>query len=86
MGVFNYHTWCKWGTPPTYHVHVYYSYMNALLNYLRDTRGELKHVSWPTQRQTMIYTVLVIAISILTALYIGLLDHLFVKGLEFLLI
>jgi preprotein translocase subunit SecE len=59
--------------------------MNALLTYLRDTKGELKHVSWPTQKQTVIYTVLVITISIITSLYIGLLDHLFVKGLEFLL-
>lgn len=59
--------------------------MNALLTYLRDTKGELKHVSWPTQKQTVIYTVLVITISIITSLYIGLLDHLFVKGLELLL-
>jgi preprotein translocase subunit SecE len=55
--------------------------MNRFLNYLRDTRGELKHVSWPTQRQTTVYTLLVIGISIVTALYIGLLDFLLTKGL-----
>ncbi len=59
--------------------------MNKLINYLRDTRGELKHVSWPTQRQTIIYTVLVIGISIVTALYLGALDFLFTRGLAFLL-
>jgi len=58
--------------------------MNALLNYLRDTRGEVKHVSWPTQRQTIIYTTLVVVISIVTSLYLGVLDYLFTQGLAFL--
>ncbi len=59
--------------------------MNRFFNYLRATRGELKHVSWPTQRQTVIYTILVIGISILTALYLGALDYLFTKALGILL-
>lgn len=59
--------------------------MNKLVNYLRDTRGELKHVSWPTQRQTVIYTALVILVSVITALYVGLFDFLFTQGLSFLL-
>jgi len=58
--------------------------MNKLINYLRDTRGEIKHVSWPTQKQTTIYTVLVILISIITALYLGLLDLIFTRALSFL--
>lgn len=56
--------------------------MNRLFSYLRETRGELKHVSWPTQRQTMIFTALVIVISIVTALYLGLLDFLLTEGLS----
>jgi preprotein translocase subunit SecE len=48
--------------------------MNNFINYLRATRGEIKHVSWPTQRQTTIYTVLVILVSIATGLYLGGLD------------
>jgi preprotein translocase subunit SecE len=59
--------------------------MNRFFNYLSDTRGELKHVSWPTQRQTMIYTTLVIVLSIVTALYLGALDYLFGRGLDFLI-
>lgn len=59
--------------------------MNTFFNYLSDTRGELKHVSWPTQRQTMIYTALVILLSIVTALYIGVLDFGFSKGLDYLI-
>jgi preprotein translocase subunit SecE len=59
--------------------------MNNLLNYLHATRGELKHVSWPTQRQTIIYTVLVIVISLVTAFYLGALDFLFARALNFIL-
>lgn len=56
--------------------------MNRLFNYIRATRGELKHVSWPTQKQTIIYTVLVISISVVTAIYLGLLDNGLTRGLE----
>lgn len=59
--------------------------MNSLLNYLRSTRGELKHVSWPTQRQTIIYTLLVVLISVFTGVYLGVLDFAFTKVLSFLL-
>ncbi len=59
--------------------------MNRFLNYLRDTRGELKHVSWPTQKQTIIYTAIVIAVSIVTALYLGVLDYGLTRGLDALL-
>lgn len=56
--------------------------MNRLINYLRDTRAELKHVSWPTQKQTVMYTALVIMLSIVTALYLGFFDFLFTRGLD----
>jgi preprotein translocase subunit SecE len=59
--------------------------MNRILNYLREARGELKHVSWPTQRQTTMYTLIVIAISIATAAYLGLLDVVFKEGLRLIL-
>jgi preprotein translocase SecE subunit len=58
--------------------------MNRFINYLHDTRGELKHVSWPTQRQTIIYTTLVILISIVTSIYLGFFDYLFSQGLQYL--
>lgn len=56
--------------------------MNRLLNYVRATRGELKHVSWPTQKQTTSFTILVILISLVTAGYLGLLDNAFANLLE----
>jgi preprotein translocase SecE subunit len=56
--------------------------MNNFINYLKDTVTELGHVSWPTQRQALVYTVLVVALSIAVALYVGLFDFLFSKGLD----
>lgn len=48
-----------------------------LIDYIKDTRGELKHVSWPTQRQTIAFTILIILISLFTALFLGLFDYIF---------
>ncbi len=59
--------------------------MQRFITYLHDTRGELKHVSWPTQRQTITYTILVVLISIVTSMYLGLVDMFFTKGLQFLI-
>ncbi|OGG52355.1 preprotein translocase subunit SecE [Candidatus Kaiserbacteria bacterium RIFCSPLOWO2_12_FULL_53_8] len=50
--------------------------------YLKDTRGELRHVAWPTRLQTIVYTVLVALISIAVSLYLGLFDYLFTTGLS----
>jgi len=57
--------------------------MDNLTKYFRDTANELKQVSWPTQHQALLYTVLVIAISAAVALYVGLFDYLFSQGVNF---
>ncbi|OHA95599.1 MAG: preprotein translocase subunit SecE [Candidatus Zambryskibacteria bacterium RIFCSPHIGHO2_02_FULL_39_16] len=51
--------------------------MNRLINYIKDTRGELKHVSWPTRKQSFVFTIVVIIISILTATFLGFFDYIF---------
>lgn len=56
--------------------------MNQFINYLKDTYAELKHVSWPTQTQSVVYTALVIGISLLVSLYVGLFDAIFARGLD----
>ena len=58
-------------------------HMDKLIKYFRDTAAELKQVSWPTQHQAMLYTALVIAISIVVAIYIGLFDYAFSKVIKF---
>jgi len=59
--------------------------MNRFIQYLKDTRGELTHVAWPSQKQTAVYTALVIGISLLVAVAVGLFDSLFAVGLEYLI-
>lgn len=53
----------------------------SLIQYIKDTQGELRHVAWPTRLQTIVYTILVVAISIGVSLYLGLFDFLFTTGL-----
>ena len=56
--------------------------MNKLINYIKDTRGEMKHVSWPTRSQAVGFTVVVIAISIIVAILLGAFDYIFTLILE----
>jgi preprotein translocase SecE subunit len=56
--------------------------MSSFGQYLKDTQAELRHVAWPTQTQTIVYTVLVIALSLFVALYLGFFDYLFTSILQ----
>lgn len=56
----------------------------GLITYLKETKGELTHVSWPTRRQAIAFTVVVIVISLIVAAYLGALDFLFSRALELL--
>ncbi len=49
----------------------------SLISYLKETKAELKFVKWPSQKQTAVYTALVVVISIFTAIYLGVFDYLF---------
>lgn len=56
--------------------------MNRLTTYLRETKAEMKHVKWPTQTQTFIYSGLVILISILVGMFLGAFDYVFTNFLN----
>ena len=58
--------------------------MKKLFNYLRETKGEMKHVNWPTKTQTIAYTILVIVLSLALAIYLGVFDFLFTEGVSLL--
>jgi preprotein translocase subunit SecE len=49
----------------------------ALLRYLRDSRIELKKVTWPSREQTVNLTIVVLVVCIAIALFLGGLDYLF---------
>ena len=54
---------------------------NPITQYLKDTRSELNHVAWPTQTQTVVFTLLVAAISLGVAAYLGAFDYIFTIAL-----
>ena len=53
-----------------------------IFNFFREVKGEMKHMTWPTKKQTIAYTLLVVVISIALAVYVGVFDHLFTLGIE----
>ena len=56
--------------------------MIKLSDYIKETKGEMKHVSWPTKKETTDFTVLVIAISITVGVLLGVFDFIFRLGLQ----
>ena len=57
--------------------------MDKLTQYFRNTAAELKQVTWPTQKQAMIYTGLVIGVSVGVSLFVGAFDYLFSQVINF---
>jgi len=55
--------------------------MPKIKEYLNETKNELKHVNWPSRRQTTIFTIIVVLISIIIAYFLGLFDFIFSLGL-----
>lgn len=53
-----------------------------VLEYINETKSELKHVNWPTRKQAIIFTVIVIAVSVGVSLFLGLFDFLFSFALK----
>jgi len=51
--------------------------MNAIakaINFLREVRTEIKKVSWPTRKETIMYTLIVIGSSLVLAAFLGSID------------
>jgi len=55
--------------------------MNKIIAYFREAFAEMKKVVWPTKKQTVNYTLVVIALSISVAVFFGFLDYIFNLGL-----
>ena len=48
----------------------------------QDIVDELKKVSWPSRKDTIRLTSIVIGVSLIIGLYVGIIDILLAKGLE----
>ncbi len=51
--------------------------MQKIIQFFVGAKAELTKVSWPNRRELLRYTVLVVVISFLVAMFLGLLDMLF---------
>ncbi len=56
-----------------------------IVEYIKDVKGEMSHVNWPKRSQATLFTILVIVVSIVVAIYLGALDALFKVAIEKLL-
>lgn len=52
-----------------------------LVKYLREAREELQKVTWPSQKQVIQYSLIIVAVCIAFGAYFGGLDYLLTKGL-----
>ncbi len=50
---------------------------NRLVKYLQESKAEIKKVSWPTKKNTLAYSLGVIAITLSVAFFLGGLDFVF---------
>lgn len=54
-----------------------------ITDYLKDVQIEMKKVIWPKKQEVIRLTLVVFAISGIVAAYVGALDFVFTKSLEF---
>lgn len=51
--------------------------MQKIMNFFQEAKAEMLKVNWPTKKQTLNYTGLVVAVSIVVAGFLGGLDSVF---------
>lgn len=51
--------------------------VKKIVIFLKEVKMEMKKVNWPTKKETIRYTLIVIGISIAIAIYLGGLDFIF---------
>jgi len=51
--------------------------MDKAIKFFQEAKAELIKVNWPTKKQTLNYTIMVVAVSVVVALFLGGLDYIF---------
>jgi preprotein translocase subunit SecE len=55
---------------------------NRLIRYLKETRAELRKVTWPTRQEATNLTLIVLGVTFAMALMLGAVDFVFTKLFE----
>ena len=50
---------------------------NAIIRYFQETRAELRKVTWPTRDEARNLTMIIVAVTVTMAIFLGLLDFIF---------
>lgn len=56
--------------------------LKEFINYIKNSKQELKRVVWPTKKETFNHTLIVIGISVGVAIFLGIVDFILSKVLE----
>jgi len=51
--------------------------LNKIVDYFKEVRTEVKKVTWPTRKETIKKTLMVLGITVLVSLFLGLIDYIF---------
>jgi preprotein translocase subunit SecE len=50
---------------------------NAIIKYFKETRAELRKVSWPNRQEALNLTLIVVAFTVFMAALLGIIDYIF---------
>ena len=50
---------------------------NVIVKYLKETRAELRKVSWPTRQEALNLTLIVVAFTVFMTALLGIIDYIF---------
>jgi preprotein translocase subunit SecE len=51
--------------------------MNRIITFFKEARVEMMKVNWPSKKQTINYTMIVVGLSLSVAAFLGGLDYIF---------
>jgi preprotein translocase subunit SecE len=57
--------------------------INRVKNYLRGVRAEFGKISWPSRAEVISLTILVLVMVLILTIYVGILDALFSRLLQY---
>ena len=52
---------------------------NAIVRYFKETRAEIRKVSWPTREEATNLTMIVLAVTVAMAIFLGVVDAVFAE-------
>ncbi len=58
---------------------------NPIFRYFKETRAELRKVSWPTRQEALRLTLVVLAVTFSMAIILGALDYVFAQLMGFII-